>query len=33
VKTGKFKAEDLEKHPVKPWRVIDSIADIQSIFI
>jgi len=33
VKTGKFKAEDLEKHPDKPWRVIDSIADIQSIFI
>jgi HAD superfamily hydrolase (TIGR01458 family) len=33
VKTGKFNAEDLEKHPVKPWRVIDSIADIKNIFI
>ena len=32
VKTGKFKAEDLEKAQIKPWRVMNSIADIESIF-
>jgi len=32
VKTGKFAAADLERTDVKPWRVMDSIADVKHLF-
>jgi HAD superfamily hydrolase (TIGR01458 family) len=32
VKTGKYKSTDLERPDIKPWRVMESIARIKSIF-
>jgi HAD superfamily hydrolase (TIGR01458 family) len=32
VKTGKFRQGDLHKYKIKPWRVINSIAEIKTIF-
>ena len=32
VKTGKFLPKDLNRQDIKPWKVIDSIADLNKIF-
>ena len=32
VKTGKYTPADLDRSDVKPWKVIDSIADIKHLF-
>lgn len=32
VKTGKYSPDDLKRNDVKPWRVMDSIADVNCLF-
>jgi HAD superfamily hydrolase (TIGR01458 family) len=32
VKTGKYSPEDLTRDDLKPWRILDSIADINQLF-